>query len=249
MRTLLLLTLSILALQAAEPYFSEYVEGSSNNKAIEIANPGSEPLDLGGYRLEVYFNGGTTASINHVPSVVLAPGAVYVFAHGASHAAILAVAGATTSSGLWNGDDALVLRRIAGGAVVDSLGQVGSDPGTAWSGGGLSTLDRTLRRTQVDHDSDPSDAFDPSATWTGFAVDTFDDLGVATGGGGLPTLGLTGPTAVEESAGLLHLGVTRSSAAVSFCRSRSTSSRSRSLVVRWPIVKATMKNMPNMIVS
>ena len=41
---------------------SEYVEGSSNNKAIEIFNGTGATVDLaaGGYQLEVYFNGSTT---------------------------------------------------------------------------------------------------------------------------------------------------------------------------------------------
>jgi len=42
---------------------SEYVEGSSNNKAIEIFNATPSTVDLGaqGYRVELYFNGAATA--------------------------------------------------------------------------------------------------------------------------------------------------------------------------------------------
>lgn len=214
MRVPLLLTLTSLAAVAAEPYFSEYVEGSSNNKAIEIANPGPTALDLSGYRLEVYFNGSLTASINHVPTVTnLAAGEVYVVAHASSNAAILAAADFTTGSGLWNGDDALVLRRLSDLAVVDSIGQVGVDPGTAWSGGGVSTADRTLRRSaHPAYDANTADAFDPSLAWSGFPIDTVDDLGVAVGGGGLPTLALVGPATVAEGAGTLTITLTRSNA-------------------------------------
>ena len=43
-----------------------------------------------------------------------------------------------------NGDDAWVLRR-ADNTVVDSFGQVGVDPGSAWGTGSTATIDRTLR--------------------------------------------------------------------------------------------------------
>ena len=45
---------------------------------------------------------------------------------------------------MFNGDDALVLYR--GSEIIDSFGQVGVDPGTAWVSGNVSTLDMTLRR-------------------------------------------------------------------------------------------------------
>ena len=40
-------------------FISEYVEGSSNNKAIEIFNGTGAPVDLaaGGYQVQLYFNG------------------------------------------------------------------------------------------------------------------------------------------------------------------------------------------------
>ena len=41
-------------------FISEYVEGSSNNKAIEIFNGTGQAVDLAGYTLEFYFNGAPT---------------------------------------------------------------------------------------------------------------------------------------------------------------------------------------------
>ncbi|GAA1887520.1 lamin tail domain-containing protein [Asanoa iriomotensis] len=163
---------------------SEYVEGSSNNKAVELYNGTGAPVDLAGYQLSVYFNGATTASFNASLTGTVAAGDVFVFAHSASVAAILAQADATTGSGLWNGDDAIVLSKA--GAVVDSLGQVGVDPGTEWGTGLTSTADNTLRRksTVEAGDTNPSDAFDPATEWDGFAIDTFDGLGSHSTGGG-----------------------------------------------------------------
>jgi predicted extracellular nuclease len=63
--------------------------------------------------------------------------------------------------------------------VLDSIGQIGVDPGAEWGTGTTSTADNTLRRlgTITAGDTDPTDAYDPAAEWTGFATDTFDGLG------------------------------------------------------------------------
>jgi predicted extracellular nuclease len=152
---------------------TEYVEGTSFNKAIEVTNTGESPVDLSGYLVEVYNNGSTSTSSNDGLAGTLAPGASFVY--GSSRAVFTVDQG--TGAGLWNGDDAIVLRATDGG-VVDSLGQVGFDPGAAWTSGDVSTLDRTLRRA-VDGvpDTDPSDVFDPAAQWTSMPVDTVDGLG------------------------------------------------------------------------
>src|SRR5690606_14322127 len=117
---------------------SEYVEGSSNNKAIEIFNGTGASVDLtaAGYRLEVYFNGAATAGFSIALTGTLASGDVFVFASASASAPILAQADLTSGAGLFNGDDAVVLRSGgAAGPVVDSLGQVGVDPGTEWGAG------------------------------------------------------------------------------------------------------------------
>ena len=43
-------------------FFSEYVEGYGQNKAIEIYNPTTAPIDLSDYRVERYSNGATNSS-------------------------------------------------------------------------------------------------------------------------------------------------------------------------------------------
>ena len=42
-----------------ELFFSEYIEGSSNNKAMEIYNGTGAPVNLaaGGYNVQMFFNG------------------------------------------------------------------------------------------------------------------------------------------------------------------------------------------------
>jgi hypothetical protein len=172
---------SVATAAAPDLLISEYVEGSSNNKAVEIYNGTGAAVDLSAYQLLQYSNGSPTVGLTLTLSGSLAPGDVYVVAHSSAAPAILAQADQTTGAGLFNGDDALVLRK-SGSVVVDSVGQVGFDPGTEWGTGLVSTADNTLRR-QVDvctGDTVVNDAFDPAPEWDGFATDAFDGLGAHT---------------------------------------------------------------------
>jgi predicted extracellular nuclease len=161
-----------------ELLLSEYVEGSSLNKAVEIFNGTGAAIDLslGGYQLEVYFNGSTSPSTFNLVGTI-GPGDVFVFADDGADPAILAVTDQITTSSLWNGNDAIVLRKA--GTVIDSLGQVGNDPGAQWGTGDASTQDNTIRRkaSVCTGDTDPSDAFDPATEWDGFPNNTFGGLG------------------------------------------------------------------------
>ena len=52
---------SVLPMSAqAELFISEYVEGGSFNKAIEIYNPDSNAVDLSQYQLKLFQNADTT---------------------------------------------------------------------------------------------------------------------------------------------------------------------------------------------
>ena len=102
---------------------SEYVEGSSNNKAIEIFNGTGATVDLaaGGYQLEVYFAPNTAVGTTIPLTGSVADGEVVVVAAAAAGTAILAQADITTGASLFNGDDAIVLRSGgAAGTIVDS---------------------------------------------------------------------------------------------------------------------------------
>jgi predicted extracellular nuclease len=172
----------------AELFFSEYIEGSSNNKALEIHNGTGGPVDLaaGGYDVQMYFNGSSTAGLTISLAGTVAAGDVFVLAQSAADPVILAQADQTNGSGWFNGDDAVVLRK--GETIVDSFGQVGFDPGTEWGSGLVSTQDNTLRRmaTVCAGDAIAGDAFDPAVQWDGYATNTFDGLGshATTGCGG-----------------------------------------------------------------
>ncbi len=166
-------------------FISEYVEGSSFNKAIEVYNGSADPIDLSSCSLTLYANGSATATATTplADSGTLAPGATWVLCNSQASADVTSrCQNATTKASSvvnFNGDDAVTL--ACNGMVVDVFGQVGFDPGTGWgvSGAPTYTGDHTLRRKcgVVFGDPDGSDAFDPSVQWDGSAKDTFDGLG------------------------------------------------------------------------
>ena len=65
-------------------FISEYVEGTGQNKAIEIYNPTSSPINLSHYQLERYSNGSTNSSSGGVTQLsgVILPGDVFVVTNG-----------------------------------------------------------------------------------------------------------------------------------------------------------------------
>jgi predicted extracellular nuclease len=176
--------------QSSDLFISEYIEGSSFNKAIEIYNGTGAAVDLtaGGYRLELYTNGSSAVSQAMSLTGTLADDDVLVIAHGSAASEILAVTDVTNAVVInFSGNDALVLRAGgAGGTVIDAIGQVGFDPGAQWGIDPVSTTNNTIRRkaTVTDGDTVETDAFDPSAEWDGFAENTFDGLGSHTVGDG-----------------------------------------------------------------
>jgi predicted extracellular nuclease len=162
-----------------ELFISEYIEGSSFNKAIEIFNGTGADIDLGalGYNIEAYHNGNATANFTINLMGTVADGDVFVLANPSASAPILAQADQTSGSVLWNGDDAVALRR--GTTFIDVIGQIGLDPGTQWGTGLVSTQNNTLLRmaTIFAGDTDGSNPFDPADQWTGLPEDTFSSLG------------------------------------------------------------------------
>ena len=168
----------------ADLFFSEYIEGSGNNKALEIYNGTSASIDLAasGYNVQMFFNGSSSAALTINLTGTVATGDVFVLAHSSAVAEILAQADQVNGASWFNGDDTVVLRK--GSAVIDVIGQAGSDPGTQWGNGPVSTADNTLRRKSgvCGGDTNAGDAFAPSDEWDGFAPDTFDGLGTHVSG-------------------------------------------------------------------
>ncbi|MEF3695371.1 MAG: chitobiase/beta-hexosaminidase C-terminal domain-containing protein [Candidatus Cloacimonadota bacterium] len=190
---LLLLGLGLLQAQFAQSlFFSEYVEGSSNNKAIEIFNGTGVTVDLSTVTVKLGSNGGTWSATNIITlSGSLAHGEVYVIANAGANAAILAQSDVTSTVTYFNGDDALGL--FVGETMVDVFGVYQSDPGTAWPVAGVA--DATLNHTLVRKPQVVSGVTDwvvsagtnvDDSQWIVQSQDYVDDLGMHTftpGGG------------------------------------------------------------------
>lgn len=194
---MLLLAMLLAPAVHAEPFISEYVEGSSNNKALEIYNPADVALDLTGYSIKVFSNGATTAGKTVPLSGTLAAKSTLVLTDTASAAALAAKSNMMFGTSNFNGDDAIALYK--GADLIDVFGQIGVDPGTSWGSNNNFTHDRTLVRKSsvVQGDVNGSDAFDPSVEWDFYAKDEFANLGShsgsGTGGGGGVVVPPVGP--------------------------------------------------------
>jgi hypothetical protein len=182
-RLIVFLTLGVFSLPAFAQrglLISEYVEASGDNKAIEIYNGSGAAVNIGNYMLRMYFNGATAPATTVYFAGQLAPGAVYVVVHASADAVLANTAHVYDGSSWYDGDDAIVLARVSDNAIIDSIGQIGFDPGNEWGAGLVSTADNTLRRKMsvTGGDTNPFDAFNPALEWEGFTNNTFDDVGV-----------------------------------------------------------------------
>jgi hypothetical protein len=153
--------------------FGEYVEGSASYKALELVAVRASSLD--GCRLLTFSNGAATSGSVALTGTVVA-GSAYTLCSSAL-ADLLGAPCDRATNLTFNGDDAVALE--CDGALLDVIGQIGLDPGTAWTGPSGSTLNTTLRRRcdRPDPDADGSDPFDPDATFAPLPIDTFDGLG------------------------------------------------------------------------
>ena len=163
------------AAQTTDLMISEYVEGSSYNKAIEIFNGTGDTVNLAGYALDIYFNGTTTPSSIPLDAVDLPSGETHVVTH--TLFVDLSFADQVAADLNFNGDDAVVLS--FDGTPVDRLGRVGEDPGSYWGCALGTTQNHTLRRLSsvCGGETDPTAVFDPCVEWQFQSSDTINGLG------------------------------------------------------------------------
>lgn len=182
---------------------SEYIEGSSNNKYIELFNGTSSDITLGNYQLVLFSNGSATASFTTDLGALgagstLASGATLVLKNSA--AALTLPSGVTAYNATtvnFSGDDALALQLKADGSNLDIFGRIGNDPGSAWTMGAFTTSDVTLVRnasvtmgiTMNPTGTGPSAFTTLGTEWTQFSTDTVSNLGSHTMDDGAVILG------------------------------------------------------------
>ncbi len=159
-----------------ELLISEYVEGSSNNKAIEIANLITSPVELDGYNLRRDSNGGGEWSERFDLTGTINVGDVIVIINANANSQILldqadivVANNQSTNYGEplnFNGNDPVGL--FKDDVLIDIVGEFG---------GGSSNFakDKTLRRKSTV--VEPNINFDLNNEWEIFPMDTFDDIG------------------------------------------------------------------------
>jgi hypothetical protein len=197
-----LFSISFLSAQnCSDLFFSEYVEGYGQNKAIEIYNPTSATIDLSIYKVERYSNGSTNSTGGGVTSLtgMLASGDAFVLTNGDTDTtgqfgycdmALYSLGDMSTgpypSPMHMNGDDAIVLSKDA--SIIDVIGRIGEQPSSgAWTDDAASgfqmgswwTAQHTLvrKRTILLGDANGIDLFNPSVEWDSLVVGTWSNLG------------------------------------------------------------------------
>ncbi|MDK2842596.1 MAG: trimeric autotransporter adhesin [Anaerophaga sp.] len=160
---------------------SEYVEGSSYNKYLEVYNGTGQSVDLSDYEVHVFSNGNVEPNYGISLEGTLNHGEVFVIANGSAE--LYSTPDISTGSLNFNGDDAVALYKISLDDYIDVFGCIGVDPGSAWISGTLTTLDVTLRRkTNVTSGASRSDNetdFNTLGTeWIASDMDDVSGLGV-----------------------------------------------------------------------
>ena len=193
-------------------FFSEYIEGSGNNKAIEVYNPTSSTVDLSNYQILRFANGGTTpgSTFNFPVGTTLASGDVWLSVNGQADAALTNIADEDTSATtFFNGDDTMVLINVGTGDTLDIIGIVGNDPGTNWPVGSGSTANNTLVRMSSVQEGTTD--WSLSATqWDVLPQNDFSNAGshVMIPCGDNPVVGFsTAEISVEENVGSVNVEV------------------------------------------
>lgn len=130
----------------ADLFISEVLEGSGNNKGIEIYNPTTETIDLADYVVKRYSNGSTTAAAGYVTDLIgsIEPGDVFVLVNGQTESTDISPAcdpvlqamadqldGEYPAPMYANGNDAITLEK-KNGTVIDIFGKIGEDPLSGW---------------------------------------------------------------------------------------------------------------------
>ena len=181
---------------AQDLFISEYAEGGSSNKYLEIYNPTDQAVDLSNYAI---------ASVSNDPTIVgwheyfepfeagasIASGETYVWANSGSAQTILDQAEISGEEGkaYFNGDDGYALAKGTSESyvILDIIGDFNGDPGDGWSVAGVAdaTKDKTLVRkssvTQGNNDFTASaGTTTENSEWIVYDKDTFTYIGTHT---------------------------------------------------------------------
>ncbi|MCD4818422.1 MAG: lamin tail domain-containing protein [Candidatus Cloacimonetes bacterium] len=178
---------SNLGAQALDLFVSEYVEGSSYNKALEVFNGTGSPIDLSEYSLRKQTNGAGDFGSTFTLSGTLENNEVFVVCHNSANDDIQNIADATSSVCNFNGNDAVGL--FKNGNPIDIIGIV--DSADDWG--------KNVTLVRMENVYSPTVNYDETE-WESFDEDNIDNLGshVFDGGPTDPMIIVTSPNGGEE---------------------------------------------------
>lgn len=184
------LSASLVSLKRAEAayapdlFISEYIEGTSNNKALEIYNGTDGAVDLFGsdftYKIQIYYNGGALPDYSLDLSGVIESNHTFVICHLGASQVLKDKANLLSLNLNFDGNDVVVLKKVSkkdsSEEILDVIGKIGERH--PW-GESFATQDHTLvKKSSIGQgDTNPLDFFDPSLEWDVYSVDTFVYLG------------------------------------------------------------------------
>jgi hypothetical protein len=170
-------------------FFSEYIEGNSSNKALEIFNNSGGIIDLNDFSLAIYTNGSESIGFEYELSNAqkniseLPDQETLVISNTSADSLLKAIADTIQFSITnFNGDDALAL--LYKGNIIDVVGEIGVQPSKGWEVAGVpeATMDKTLVRKARVEEGNPNflssfgnNTFD--SEWTVYDLDEFSFLG------------------------------------------------------------------------
>lgn len=155
---------------ATDLLFSEYIEGSSNNKALEISNATGLAVNLSIYSIKKQTNGAGAWSTGLPLSGTLSSGGKFTIVNSLMSSSCYATSAANISTSAtemaFNGNDAVGL--FKNGILIDIIG--------TFNGGTANfSIDETIRRKVTV--TAPTTTFNKATQWDSFGLDTCNNLG------------------------------------------------------------------------
>lgn len=118
-------------------FFSEYGKGSGNNRYVEIYNPCPEAVELDGMSVCIFKNGSVAATQTLSLFGSLPSFETLLICNNKANTELTNVADLVSAKIDFTGNDAVAL--IKGDEILDIIGVIGEDPGTAWPIGEYAT--------------------------------------------------------------------------------------------------------------
>jgi len=152
---------------ASDLLISEYIEGSSYNKGLEIANFTGDAVNLSQYTLKKQANGAGSWGSDLTLNGILADGDVYILVNTSAASEMKAVADLITGSGVvtFNGNDPVGL--FKSGVLIDIIGVFN---------GGSSNFAKDITLVRNSDITDPNSSYTTSE-WTTYPSNTFTYFG------------------------------------------------------------------------